>query len=138
MMRQLLADSILVLHALFIMFVVLSLFLIMIGIFRQWHWIKNLWFRLIHLLAIGFVVVESWLGSICPLTEWESRLRKAAGGVGYSDSFIEHWLHKVIFYDLPSWIFTMTYTVFGAIVLLVWILAPPKFPRGRNAQSKRK
>lgn len=129
MMPQLLADSILVLHALFIAFVIFGFVLIVIGIFRQWSWIKNFWFRVIHILAIGFVVAESWLGRICPLTEWESHLRESTGGVGYSDSFIEHWLHKIVFYDLPPWIFTLAYTVFGVLVLLTWILSPPKFPR---------
>lgn len=128
-MRQFLANSILVMHALFIAFVIIGFVLIVIGMFRQWSWIKNFWFRVIHILAIGVVVAESWFGRICPLTEWESNLREAAGGVGYSDSFIEYWLHKIIFYDLPPWVFTMTYTVFGVLVLLAWILAPPKFSR---------
>ncbi len=124
-----LADLILILHALFIAFVMLGFFLILIGMFRHWNWIKNLWFRLIHLLAIGFVVAESWWGVICPLTEWESRLREAAGGVGYAESFIEHWLHKIVFYNLPSWVFTVAYTVFGILVLIVWIRVPPRYSR---------
>ena len=126
MMRQLLADAILVIHALFIAFVILGFVLIVIGMFRHWGWIKNLWFRLSHLLAIGIVVAESWFGGICPLTEWESRLREAAGGVGYADSFIQHWLQKIVFYDFAPWVFTVAYTVFGMLVLLAWILAPPR------------
>ncbi|MBI3772792.1 MAG: DUF2784 domain-containing protein [Gammaproteobacteria bacterium] len=129
MMLQFLADSLLVIHALFIAFVILGLVLIVTGMLRQWRWIKNLWFRVIHLLAIGFVVAESWFGRICPLTEWENRLREAAGGVGYSDSFIEYWLHEIVFYDLPPWLFTMAYTIFGILVLLAWILVPPRFSR---------
>jgi hypothetical protein len=129
MMPQLLADSILVMHAIFIAFVIVGFVLVLIGMFRRWGWIRNLWFRLIHLLAIGFVVADSWLGGICPLTEWESRLREAAGGVGYSESFVQHWLHKVVFYDFAPWFFTVAYTVFGILVLLAWILVPPRFSR---------
>jgi hypothetical protein len=129
MMPQLLADSILVMHAIFIAFVIVGFVLVLIGMFRRWGWIRNLWFRVIHLLAIGFVVADSWLGGICPLTEWESRLREAAGGVGYSESFIRHWLHKVVFYDFAPWFFTVAYTVFGILVLLAWIFVPPRFSR---------
>jgi hypothetical protein len=126
-MYSFLADFILVAHAMFVAFVILGFVLIVIGKLRRWHWIKNLWVRLIHLAAIGIVVAESWFGELCPLTEWESRLREAAGGVGYSESFIQHWLQKILFYDLPPWIFTVAYTVFGLLVLIAWICVPPKF-----------
>lgn len=126
MIYRLLADIILIMHGMFIAFVVLGLVLIPIGVLRQWSWIRNLWFRVIHLLAIGIVVAESWFGEICPLTEWESRLREAAGGVGYTQSFIAHWLHEIIFYDIEPDIFTALYTGFGILVLLAWFLVPPR------------
>ena len=129
MMYPFLADLILVLHALFITFGILGFVLVLIGMFRRWDWIKNLWFRLSHLLAIGIVVAESWFGGICPLTAWESRLREAAGGVGYTESFIQHWLHKIVFYDFAPWVFTVAYTVFAILVLIVWVCVPPRFSR---------
>lgn len=129
MMLQFLADVVLVLHAAFIAFVLAGFALIAIGMFRHWCWIRNLWFRLVHLLAIAIVVTESWFGGICPLTEWESRLRAAAGGTGYSETFIQYWLQKIVFYDFPAWVFTAAYTAFGALVLLAWILAPPRLSR---------
>ncbi|MFZ5595280.1 MAG: DUF2784 family protein, partial [Pseudomonadota bacterium] len=46
MANQLLADLILVVHALFIAFVVLGFALIVIGMFRHWDWVRNMWFRL--------------------------------------------------------------------------------------------
>jgi len=128
MMYRFLADSILVAHALVVAFVILGFLLVVIGSLRQWRWIRNLWFRLAHLAAIGVVVAESWFGGICPLTEWESRLREAAGGVGYSESFIRHWLQKILFYDFAPWVFTAAYTVFAILVLLAWILVPPRLP----------
>ena len=79
-MYPFLADSILVIHALFVAFVILGFALIVIGMFRRWGWIKNLWFRLLHLLAIGIVVAEAWFGGICPLTDLENRKREAGGG----------------------------------------------------------
>ena len=62
------ADLILVLHTLFVAFVVLSLPAILLGGVLAWPWVRNRCFRLLHLAAIAFVVVQSWLGMICPLT----------------------------------------------------------------------
>jgi Protein of Unknown function (DUF2784) len=128
-MIRFLADFILVTHALFVAFVILGLFAILFGRYRRWGWIRNWWFRVIHLLAIGFVVAESWRGLVCPLTEWESRLRVAAGGSAYADSFIQHWLHEILFYDFPPWVFTVAYTVFGILVLIAWLRVPPAHTR---------
>ena len=119
------ADLILIAHALFVAFVVLGLVVILLGKYRRWGWVRNWWFRGTHLLAIGTVVAESWLGLICPLTEWENRSREAAGGSVYSSSFIQHWLHEILFYDFASWVFTAAYTAFGILVLIVWLLVPP-------------
>ncbi len=123
------ADLILFAHALFVAFVVLGLVVILLGKYRRWGWVRNGWFRIIHLLAIGIVVTESWLGLICPLTEWESRSRVAAGGSAYPSSFIQHWLHEILFYDFASWIFTAAYTAFGILVLIAWLLVPPRLTR---------
>ncbi len=124
-------NLILIAHALFVAFVILGLVAILIGGVRHWGWVRNWWFRTVHLLAIGFVVMESWLGLVCPLTEWENRSRVAAGGNAYADSFIAHWLHAILFYDFPSWVFTVAYTLFGIVVLIAWLRVPPSRNRNR-------
>lgn len=124
-MHLFLADFILVTHVLFVAFVVLGLAVILPGSYWHWGWIKNWWFRLIHLLSVGIIMAEAWLGLVCPLTEWENRSRIAAGGQAYSSSFIQHWLHEMLFYDFPAWVFTVAYTVFGILVALAWLLVPP-------------
>jgi hypothetical protein len=128
MFYRFLADMVLVVHALIIAFVVVGLALILVGAVQHWHWIRNGWFRLAHVAAIAIVVVQSWFGAICPLTAWESRLREAAGDGGYTRSFIAHWLHEILFYDIPPEVFTMLYTAFGIAVLLAWRLVPPRRP----------
>lgn len=128
-MHQLFADLILVTHASFVAFVVLGLAAILLGRYRRWGWVRNRRFRIIHLLAIGIVTVESWLGLICPLTDWENRMREAAGGSAYPGSFIQHWLHEMLFYDFAPWVFTVAYTVFGILVLIAWRLVPPQSTR---------
>ena len=69
------ADALLVAHALFVVFVVLGLILIFAGKFLSWHWVRNPWFRVTHLLGISVVVLQSWFGVTCPLTIWEMALR---------------------------------------------------------------
>jgi hypothetical protein len=127
-MHTLFADILLVIHALFVAFVVLGFVLTVSGIPLRWSWVGNFWFRLVHLLAIGLVVTQAWFHRICPLTSWESSLREAAGGVPYSGSFISWWLQRLIYYDFAPWVFTGAYTIFAAMVLVTWILSPPRFP----------
>ena len=131
-MHLFLADLILVTHALFVAFVALGLVAVLLGKYRRWGWVRNLWFRLAHLQAIGIVIAESWLGLVCPLTEWENRSREAAGGKAYSSSFIQHWLHEILFYDFAPWVFTAAYTLFGILVLVAWLLVPPEHPRNQE------
>ncbi|MBT8088371.1 MAG: DUF2784 domain-containing protein, partial [Gammaproteobacteria bacterium] len=75
----LIADGLLLLHTLFVLFVVIGLLLIVAGRFLSWDWVRNPWFRLVHLVCIGIVVVQSWFGIVCPLTTWEMALREKAG-----------------------------------------------------------
>jgi len=123
---QWLADLVLVAHAAYVLFVVGGQALIVIGWIRGWEWTRYRVFRLLHLAAIGLVMLEAWLGINCPLTALENFLRLQAGTVAYEHSFIAHWLRWVIFYAAPEWIFTLIYTVFTAIVILTWLAYPPR------------
>ena len=122
------ADAILVIHALFIAFVIFGLLLILIGAIAGWQWIRNFWFRAAHLLAIGIVVGQSWAGIACPLTVWERHLRREAGQPVYEESFVAHWLHQIIFFEAEPWVFTVCYTLFGALVAGTWIFCRPHWP----------
>lgn len=122
---SLLADLVLVVHALFVGFVVMGQGLILVGVWRGWLWVRNRILRLLHLLAIGMVVLQAWIGVLCPLTVIENALRVRAGESPYAGAYIRYWLHRLIFYDAEPWVFTMLYTVFGAVVVLTWYLAGP-------------
>lgn len=123
---QLLADTVLLLHLAVIVFVVGGLVVVLAGNALGWHWVNDWWFRFAHLLAIGIVVVQSWLGQHCPLTILESWLRVQAGAEAYAQSFIEHWMQRLIYYDVPFWVFTAAYTAFAAMVVLAWRRFPPR------------
>jgi len=120
------ADAILFTHALFVCFVVLGLMLIFIGKWRGWNWVTFFWFRIAHLLAIAVVVLQSWLGLICPLTIWEMDLRAMAGEAAYTGSFIAHWIERLLYYRAPDWVFVLLYTCFGALVVASWIWIRPR------------
>ena len=117
-----LADAILVIHFAFVVFVVVGFVLILVGLLAHWRWIHNRIFRLAHLTAIGIVVLQAWFGQLCPLTIWENALRRRAGQSDYAETFVEHWLHEILFYQAEPWIFTTIYTAFGVLVVLVWFL----------------
>ena len=120
------ADLTLIAHAAFIVFVVAGQGLILAGWMLGWYWPRNLPFRLAHTGAIALVVLESWFGVMCPLTWLEFRLRAAAGSPLAADSFVGYWLQRLIFYDAPSWVFSLLYTSFAAVVAATLVFYPPK------------
>jgi len=121
------ADTILVVHALFVLFVVGGFVLILLGA-RRWGWVRNRTFRILHLAAIAFVTAEALLGVTCPLTVWEDALR----GVGTERSFIGRWVARFLYYDFPEWVFAIAYCVFTAGVIGAWWLVPPQVRSSRS------
>lgn len=126
------ADALLGLHALFVLFVILGLVLTLIGGITGWRWVRITWFRCLHLAAILFVVIQTWLGLPCPLTVWEIQLRARGGGVVYDGDFIAHWVEELLYYEAPAWVFVTAYSLFGLLTLLSWTLV-----RARGFQSRR-
>lgn len=118
---MLLADIILIIHFIFVLFVVGSLPLIWIGTLMRWDFVRNRRFRFAHVSAILFVVVESLIGMVCPLTLLEDRLR----GTETGESFIQRWLHHILFYDVPEWVLAGVYVLFALVVVITFRLVPP-------------
>ncbi len=134
---RLLADTILLLHVLVAVFIVFGLVLIVIGGMRHWSWVRNPWFRVLHLAAIGVVVVQAWLGALCPLTRWEMALRTRAGEAGYQGEFIAHWLQALLYYQAPLWVFALAYTLFALAVVYCWFRVRPRalFRQGDDSRD---
>lgn len=126
---QLLADLVLILHVAVVAFVVGGLVAVVIGNVSGWRWVNAPGFRIAHLIAIGVVVAEAWLGIDCPLTTLEGSLRSGAGAAVYPGGFVEHWLHRLLYYDAPAWLFVLLYSVFGALVMVAWWAFPPRWRR---------
>ncbi len=123
------ADIILAVHGLVVIFVIVGQLMILLGMWRGWRWVRNGWFRMAHLVTIIIVVLQAWLGRLCPLTIWEQELRRAAGQAFYDQSFIEFWVGRYLYLDLPWWMFVFAYTVFALLVVWTWWTLPPRFGR---------
>lgn len=123
---RLMANSVLMLHAAIVVFVVGGLLAVLLGGPLRWAWTRHLWFRAAHLGAIAFVVVESWAGIVCPLTTLEQWLRMRAGQAAYEGDFIAYWLTKFMFFTAPPWAFIAAYSTFGLLVAASWIWLPPR------------
>ena len=125
-----LADAILFAHALIVAFNLFSLPLIWLGYFLGWRFVRNFYFRVIHLVMIAYIAVQALVGEVCPFTTWENDLRLQAGtDPRYATSFVGHWLQRLVFYEADERVFTIAYVVFFALVLLTLYLVKPNWPR---------
>lgn len=82
-----LADLIVLLHFVFILFVVTGGLLVL-------KWPRLIW---IHIPAVVWGVIVEWCGLICPLTPLENQFRLQAGQEGYSGDFIAQYLMPIIY-----------------------------------------
>lgn len=123
-----LADVIVCLHFGYIAVILGGMLLIVIGGAVGWGFVRNFWFRTIHLAMILIVVTEALLGIVCPLTVWEHDLRVAAGQDVSEGTFIGRLLHDLIFLDVSPGVLTVCYCLFGLAVLASWWFLPPRWP----------
>jgi len=101
-----LANAVVSIHALFILFVVL-------GGFLAW---RRRWVAAVHIPCAIWGVLIEYRGWICPLTPLENALRAKAGQQGYSGGFIEHYLMPTIY---PSGLTPRVQALLGTFVLVV-------------------
>lgn len=133
---SLLANLVLTLHFLLVGFVIGGFLLVLVGNACQWPWVNDYAFRLTHLACIACVVAETWCDVTCPLTTLEAWLRTQAHDTTYAGSCIEYWLQRWLFYNAPSWVFTLVYSAFGLLVVASWWIFPPQRKRGNSSSSR--
>lgn len=121
-----LADALLVLHFGIAAFIVGGLILVWAGAWLGWRWIRQPWFRYLHLAAIGIVAAEALLGVACPLTVWEDLLR----GGARPESFVGRWVARLLYYQAPEWVFASAYVAWTAATLVTLRLVPPRKKTG--------
>jgi hypothetical protein len=116
------ADLVLVAHLALVLFVVVGFVVIPLGGGFRWEWVRKRGWRLMHLVVIGFVAAETLVGIACPLTVLEDALRGAErGGPG----FVERWIGRLLYWDLPGWVFVGGYVLAALVALILWLAVPP-------------
>ena len=84
---QVAADLVLVVHLAFVVAVVCGGF----------AWLRWRWAPLVHLPMAAWGAFVEVSGRLCPLTDWENALLRAAGEQGYDGSFIGHYLLALLY-----------------------------------------
>ena len=105
-MTILLADIVLIVHALFIGFVIF-------GGLSVLKWRKAIW---IHIPCALWGVLIEFFGGICPLTYLENYFRVIGDGDSYESSFIQHYLLPIIY---PPGLTTNIQILLGVIVIAI-------------------
>jgi hypothetical protein len=105
-----LADLILALHLVFVLFVVLGELLVL-------RWPRAAW---LHVPAAIWGVLIEFTGWICPLTPLENSLRTRGGEAGYNGGFIEHYVQPLLY---PAGLTRSTQVVLGSLVLVLNLTA---------------
>lgn len=106
MTYRLAADGLLLLHVLFIVFVMAG------GLLVRWKPVL-VW---IHVPAAIWGMLIELIGWTCPLTPLENHFREVAGGQGYQGGFVQHYLLPLIY---PDWLTIKAQYVLGGLVLAV-------------------
>ncbi|MNF31360.1 hypothetical protein D3C84_121210 [compost metagenome] len=106
MFYRIAADGLMLMHLLFIAFVLL-------GALLAFKWRQVIW---CHLPAAVWGILVEIFHWNCPLTHWENLMRHDAGQAGYSESFIEHYVWPLIY---PTGLTPNMQLGLGALVLLV-------------------
>jgi hypothetical protein len=100
------ADSLVLLHFAFVLFVVLGGLLVL-----RWSWVAYL-----HVPAAVWGALIEFTGWVCPLTPLEHQLRSLGGGAGYRGGFIEHYILGTLY---PSGLTRGIQLVLGTVVLVL-------------------
>ncbi|WP_339531514.1 DUF2784 domain-containing protein [Pseudomonas mucidolens] len=121
MLFRIAADSLVLFHLGFILFV-------LFGGLLALRWRPGVW---LHLPAAAWGIAVEFFHLPCPLTRWENLLRHLAGQEGYGGGFIEHYVLALIY---PAGLTPPIQLGLGMLVLLInlavygWILRQWKKP----------
>jgi len=103
---RLAADLTLILHLLFVVFVIFGGLLCLHR--TRWIWL--------HLPSMIWGVWVEWAGWICPLTPLENHFRQMASGQGYREGFVEHYLVPLIY---PEQLTISLQWLLGGLILVI-------------------
>ena len=115
MFERIAADAVLVLHLAFVLF---ALFGGLLALRAGFAWL--------HLPALAWAAFVEFTGRVCPLTPLEVALRRAAGGSGYAEGFVEHYIVALLYPEaltrdvqiaLGAGLVALNVVIYGAVIL---------------------
>jgi len=116
------ADLVLWLHLAYVAFVASGYFLIPLGAWLGWGWVRNRWYRRLHVAGIGIVALEALVGVVCPLTWLENALRGQQDGLTFMGRLAEALLYS----SYPLWVYTVLYVAALTLALYLYRRIPPR------------
>ncbi|TET42043.1 MAG: DUF2784 family protein [Elusimicrobia bacterium] len=127
MSHKIFADAIIVVHFLYILFMLLGFLLTGYALFFREKFFDRWLFRSLHLLGIFYVASLSILGKYCPLTILENELRlRYEVSLVYSGSFIVHYLERLVYPDVNPLVIQIPTAFLAIFTIVVFIVRPPK------------
>lgn len=108
------ADAVVLLHLLWIVFLILGAF----------PGRRRAWVKWTHLGALAYSIALQGFGWICPLTHLEAGLRRLGGAQPYEGTFIRHYLEQLVYAEIPrAALFAGTLIV---VALSLWLYFGPR------------
>jgi len=132
-----LADLVLFVHIVVIIFNLFGLIVIPLGAWRRWTFVRIFWWRALHLVSLGIVALQALFGRACFLTLWQDALMHPLGEVERDQPLIQRWVMTLIFWHLPLWTFTTLYVLLWIYLVILWWKVPPRGPWSGSALSNR-
>lgn len=117
---ELLADAIVAVHLIYLVFLI-------IGGFLAWRWLWMLWF---HLAAVAWAVAIVVAQVQCPLTVWERGLRRLAEGQAYPGTFIGHYIEGPVY--PAGYTKVAEYVLFGVVLVSYIVLVARRLTRAHT------
>jgi len=118
---QILADSVVLVHLVFVAFAVFGGLLVL-------RWKRVVW---VHVPAALWAALVEFAGWYCPLTPLENWLRAKAGEAAYRAGFIEHYILPVLY---PAELSAGVQMILGGAVVAINILVYWRVYRARRAR----
>lgn len=125
MTAKLIADSLVLIHFVWICFMLLGCVVSVVGLWRR-GWLEWFWFRTIHLIGIFFVAFLVVIDRQCPLTIWENSLREHYDpNSSYAGSFIVHQLERLVYPDVNQLIVQIPTISLAILTMIIFFWRPP-------------
>ena len=120
-MNIIFSEIVLLFHFFIFLFMILSFFLIPLGYYQKWKWVKNKYYRLIHLVLMRIIFIETILGFMCPLTILENFLRNDIE----INNKITQIIHQIMYWDLQTYQFIILYLLSLLYIIFLWFFFKP-------------